>query len=545
MGFWSFGFAFAYGKDDVRGMVTSANSIQSDTLSFIGSSSFFLQGYDDSYAFWLFQFAFAATSATIVAGSLAERSQMAAYMCYSFLLTGFVYPVVVHSFWSVEGFLNFSNSKAVLGIGCLDFAGAGVVHITGGLTALIAVIILGPRKGRFIDERTGEVLVNPSRVRGHSMSLQVLGAFILWFGWYGFNIGSTFSISSERSGKVASLAGVCTTLGGASGCVTSLLFSTYKNEKRTGEMTFELVYALNGMLSGLVSITGACAYVEPWAAVVIGGIAGFVYCFTSSLLVKYHIDDAVDAVPVHLCNGIWGLLCIGIFAAPDRLEGVFGDTFPSDKAGLLYQWTSMGTSDGTLLAAEIIGVIFILGWVLLIMVPFFLLLSYVGWLRSDPLEEIVGLDISYHGRSAYNIDVWDATEDMTGTKGGLSLDEECAGGGGTTNYPSSDIVEYEYFDKEATNYDHDQYNSNDNNGNHEDIAVINQLHHRHYQHEETPVNDDIYNDEEEHNCYNSDDNHKQQQHQQIDEINIEIDDDYHQGPASGEKKGDILREIWN
>jgi hypothetical protein len=215
-----------------------------------------------------------------------------------------------------------------------------------------------------------------------------------------------------------------------------LLYSTYKNEKRTGETTFELVYALNGCLSGLVSITGGCAFVEPWAAVVIGGCAGFIYCFASAWLVRLHIDDAVDAIPVHLFNGIWGVVCVGLFANPDRLMDVYDGQYPYDKAGLFYQWSEAGNSDGTLLASQLIGVLFILGWVFIIMTPFFLLLSYIGWLRSDPLEEIVGLDISYHGRSAYNTEIWDATADMTGqaSEKGLYLDDDYAKGEHLVNH---------------------------------------------------------------------------------------------------------------
>eukprot|EP00815_Leptocylindrus_aporus_P000998 CAMPEP_0116063070 /NCGR_PEP_ID=MMETSP0322-20121206/8183_1 /TAXON_ID=163516 /ORGANISM="Leptocylindrus danicus var. apora, Strain B651" /LENGTH=539 /DNA_ID=CAMNT_0003548593 /DNA_START=48 /DNA_END=1667 /DNA_ORIENTATION=+ len=402
LGFWSFGFAFAYGGTN-EFTRDPQEEIEDGVTTFIGDGHFFLQGFEN-YSIWLFQFAFAATSATIVAGSLAERSQMRAYLCYSFMLTGFVYPVVVHTFWSVEGFLSPFNPNPFLGIGAMDFAGAGVVHMTGGMTALIAVMILGPRKGRFTDERTGEPIERPKRMKGHSMSLQVLGTFILWFGWYGFNVGSTYTISSAKSATIASLAGVCTTLAGSAGCVTALCFSTFKTEKITGETTFELVYALNGCLSGLVSITGACGLVEPWAAVVIGFVSGFIYFYSSELLVKFRLDDAVDAIPVHLFNGLWGMLCIGFFASPSRVEQVYG----VEVSGLFYY--DGASYDGSLLAVQFIGILFILGWVMVLMTPFFLILSYVGWLRADPLEEIVGLDISYHGRSAYNME-WGRYED--------------------------------------------------------------------------------------------------------------------------------------
>jgi len=459
LGFWSFGYAFAYGQYDFvyYNFNQDEEIIFIDKTTFIGNEYFFLRAYDN-YAVWLFQFAFAATSATIVAGTLAERSQMAAYLCYSFVLTGFVYPVVVHAFWSVEGFLNPFNQSSLFGTGVLDFAGAGVVHVTGGVTAIIAVSILGPRKGRFTDAYTGEDIPNPKRVKGHSVSLQVLGTFILWFGWYGFNMGSTFSISSSKAGAVASLAGVCTTLAGASGCVTSMLWSTYKNERITGETTFELIYALNGCLSGLVSITGICAYVESWAAVVIGAISGLIYCFSSDLLVKLKIDDAVDAIPVHLFNGLWGVVCIGLFASPDKLEIVYGSDhkLATDNYGLIYG------GGGMLLGSQLVGLLFIIGWVASIMLPFFLLLSYVGWLRSDPLEEIVGLDISYHGRSAYNMDMdycWDEAQnhlDAAKSKGELTHPTSCLTHhtpGYTSNeeiYDHEDVEDIEEVDIESS-----------------------------------------------------------------------------------------------
>lgn len=156
--FFSFGYAFAFGDG-------------SDPNGFIGTTNFFLMGVDD-YAFWMFQYAFSAASATIVAGTLAERCQMTAYLCYSLLLAGFVYPVIAHSVWSPHGFLSTQNANPLFGIGVVDFAGGGVVHMTGGTTALFATMILGPRRGRFHDEQ-GRKLEKPKKFPGHSIALQV------------------------------------------------------------------------------------------------------------------------------------------------------------------------------------------------------------------------------------------------------------------------------------------------------------------------------------------------------------------------------------
>ena len=170
--YFAVGYAFAFGGDRTR---------DTPETTFIGSENFFGMG-DIDLPFYFFQYTFAAASVTIVAGALAERCQMAAYLCYSFFLTGFVYPVIVHSVWSSAGFLSTANSDPLLSIGMVDFAGSGVVHMTGGTTALIATYLLGSRRGRFYDIRTGELLEVPKPFPGHSVSLQMLGSFILWFG---------------------------------------------------------------------------------------------------------------------------------------------------------------------------------------------------------------------------------------------------------------------------------------------------------------------------------------------------------------------------
>jgi len=167
--FFSVGFAFAFGGQNDRADIT-----------FIGATNFFSMGEVDQ-AFWFFEYAFSATAVTIVAGTLAERCQMVAYLCYSIFLTGFVYPIVAHSIWSNNGFLSAFSADPLWGIGCVDFAGSGVVHLTGGTTALIATYVLGARKGRFYDAR-GKALEKPKAFPGHSMALQLMGTMVLWFG---------------------------------------------------------------------------------------------------------------------------------------------------------------------------------------------------------------------------------------------------------------------------------------------------------------------------------------------------------------------------
>mmetsp|Transcript_129887 Transcript_129887/g.193350 ORF Transcript_129887/g.193350 Transcript_129887/m.193350 type:complete len:538 (+) Transcript_129887:123-1736(+) len=387
--FFVCGYAFAYGSHD--GPIPREEQNLERPSTFIGSDSFFLIGVDN-YAFWFYQFAFAAASTTIVAGTLAERSQMVSYFLYSILLAGFVFPVIAHSVWSIEGFLNADKANRLFGSGMVDFAGSGVVHVTGGLTALIASKILGPRKDRFHDD-LGNPLHTPNHIQKYSVSLQVLGTFMLWFGWYGFNVGSVKFIASESYASVAALAAMTTTLGGTSGAITALGTFAYWSQRRTGETKFDVSYALNGCLSGLVAITGGCAVIEPWAALLIGGAAGVIYVLASNLLIYARIDDAVDAIPVHFFNGIWGVIAVGLFASPSRMENVYQR---SDHVGWFYSW-GRGSSDATLLAANVVGLLFIAGFVTLIMFPFFFTLLYMGWFRADPLEEIVGLDVHYRG----------------------------------------------------------------------------------------------------------------------------------------------------
>jgi len=255
----------------------------------------------------------------------------------------------------------------------------------------------------------------------------MLGTFILWFGWYGFNAGSTLThspylntgniaalaavnttLSAEsggvaalftpylNTGNIAALAAVNTTLSAASGGVAALFTSLFIEERLTGEAKFDLKKLMNGCLGGLVSITAGCAIVEPWAAAVIGLMGGWVYLLSSALLISYRIDDAVDAIPVHLACGMWGTLAVGLLASPARVQNTYRS---SNHVGWFYS-LGRGSFDAHLLAAQICCILFVIAWVFILMLPFFSWLNYMGWFRSDSLEELVGLDISYHGVQA-------------------------------------------------------------------------------------------------------------------------------------------------
>ena len=387
IGFWSVGFAFAFG------------GASPDIKSFIGYEGFFLANVMSGTELisWFFQFAMASTAATIVAGTVAERCKMEAYLCYSLFLTGFVYPVIVHSIWSTSGFLSAFNDNPPFGCGMHDFAGSGVIHLTGGVTALIAAKILGPRIGRFYD-RDGLEIEDPEPFPPHSVALQVLGTFILWVGWYGFNPGSVLTISSVNSGDVAALAAVNTTIAAASGCLSALFIDMFLYRRETGETAYDITMVMNGTLCGLVAITAGCATVAPWGAMVIGIVAGWVYYMWSKLLIKLKIDDAVDAIPVHLGGGSWGCIAVGLLSEPTRTAKAYGD---HGHYGWFYMW-GMGSGDGSLLAAQICGILWVVAWVCAIMTPFFYILKMLDLFRVDSLEEEVGCDLSHHKGFAYD-----------------------------------------------------------------------------------------------------------------------------------------------
>jgi Ammonium Transporter Family len=203
---------------------------------------------------------------------------------------------------------------------------------------------------------------------------------------------------AER-GLVAANAATATTLSAAAGGISALFTNLVIEERRTGEYTFVMLMAINGCLSGLVAITSGCSVVEPWAALVTGVVAGWIYMTSSYLLERCRIDDAVNAIPVHMCNGAWGLIATGLFASPRRLDLTYGS---SDHIGLFYSFARDSRPDGVLLACQLVALVLIFGWTFCTMVPFFFWLNYRGWLRSDSYEELIGLDISYHGGALRN-----------------------------------------------------------------------------------------------------------------------------------------------
>jgi Amt family ammonium transporter len=313
---------------------------------------------------WFFQMVFAATAATIVAGAVAERMKITAYLAYSFIIGAIIYPIYGKWVWG-GGWL---GTLTIMGTeGVRDFAGSGVVHMVGGLAALIGAAMVGPRIGRFNADGTS----NP--IKGHSLPFVVIGTFILFFGWFGFNPGSTLAATELRISVIA----VNTFLAGVAGAIVALYWTFAK----TGKM--DIIMACNGALVGLVGITAPCAYVAPWAAVVIGGVAVVFMMGMAALLERMKVDDAVGAVPVHFAGGIWGLLAVGIFA-----DGTYG------VSGLI---------DGNVgqLLLQLVDIAACIAWVApTAFLTFWIIKKTIG-LRASRKEELEGLDVPEHGIEAY------------------------------------------------------------------------------------------------------------------------------------------------
>ena len=336
--YWAFGFALAYGGTTLGG--------------FLAYGNFFLEGDSITY---FFQVVFAATAATIVSGAVAERTKFSAYLLFQPFICGVIYPIVTHWVWSGQGWLG--------DLGFIDFAGSGVVHMVGGFAALAGVQIVGPRIGKYDDDG------NPQVIPGSSMVAGALGVFILWFGWYGFNVGSALAAVDVNLAAIA----VTTTLSAASGSITAMYTSMISGKPNVG-MT------LNGALAGLVGITAGCANVNNLGAVLIGLVSGVLVVYSINFLEKRGFDDAVGAISVHGICGIWGVLAVAIFDTADGL--VYGG----------------GT---TLFGPQLIGILTIGAWAYGTSFLVFKVIDSTVGLRVTAEEEIAGLDASEHGTSAY------------------------------------------------------------------------------------------------------------------------------------------------
>ena len=343
--FWLVGFSMMYGADH----------------GLLGWSGFCFIGEDSNVpaeATFIFQTVFCATTATIVSGSMAERTKFSMYLIYSVLISLFIYPIEGHWSWG-GGWLSE--------MGFHDFAGSTVVHLCGGALALAGAIVLGPRIGKY--GKDGKSRAIP----GHNLTLAALGVFILWLGWFGFNPGSTVAIAGEADAISASHVFVTTNMAAAVGGIAALVYTWLVDGKPSLSMV------CNGVLAGLVGITAGCDCVDIWAAALIGLIVSVVMCWSVSFIDKVcHIDDPVGAVSVHGVGGLLGTILTGVFCNPE-LDGV--------EASLGVQ---------TLGALTVAAYAFAVGFAI------FYIIKHTHGLRVEKRIEEEGLDIYEHGETAYN-----------------------------------------------------------------------------------------------------------------------------------------------
>ncbi|HYG60530.1 MAG TPA: ammonium transporter [Symbiobacteriaceae bacterium] len=347
LAFWLLGFALMFGPDLAGVVGISGWASNPEAYSHLGLAIPF-------FAFWWFQCTFAGTTATIVSGAMAERTKFSAYLLFSLLITVLIYPVAGHWVWG-GGWL--------ARLGFLDFAGSTVVHSVGAWASLAGLLVLGPRVGRF--DKTGR----PRKVRGHNLVLSALGVFILWFGWFGFNPGSTLAATDLNIARIA----VTTNLGAAAGAVASLFFAWFRTR------TWDVEMAMNGALGGLVSITAGTAFVSPLAAIAIGAVAGLLIGPVGALLERFRIDDAVGAIPVHGAAGLWGTIAVGIF---------------HESQGLLF---GGGVSQ---LMIQVVGATAVFAFSFAGCYAIFRVLQATVGIRVRKDEELLGLDAK-HGVQAY------------------------------------------------------------------------------------------------------------------------------------------------
>jgi ammonium transporter, Amt family len=374
IGFWLLGWGIMFGKgNDYVGteglwMVSGTDNSPATGDAYQGDYTGLSWPGIPLWAKFFFQLVFAGTAATIVSGAVAERIKYHSFIIFSFIMAIAIYPIVGHWIWG-GGWLQTG--------GFVDFAGSTQVHSIGGWAALMGILILGPRKGKY--GKDGKVNAIP----GHNLALATIGCFVLWFGWFGFNPGSTMAADP---GAIAEIA-VTTNLAGSAAALTATITAWLLLGKPDLGMT------LNGCLAGLVAITAPCAFVSAGTSVLIGAIAGVIVVFGVLFFDKIKIDDPVGATSVHLLNGVFGTICVGLFSTPDRLARAGNNAF---KAGL---FEGGGTDQ---LIMQLKGVAATAGYVLVVSGIAWVLLKVVVGIRVSEEEEHVGLDHGEHGNECYH-----------------------------------------------------------------------------------------------------------------------------------------------
>ncbi len=425
IGYWICGFAFQFGAvNHAYPEVATAGAIAGpwafspltlgswgdslgsgirlgEQFGVLGTSGFFLQGIGlgvaGIFAFFLFQMVFMDTAATIPTGSASERIKFIGFVIMGFWVSMIVYPIVGNWVWGGGWLANLGRSLG-LGNGSVDFAGSGVVHMTGGAVGLAVAMVLGPRIGRFNKDGSANT------IPGHNIPMGVLGAIILFFGWFGFNPGSAIGLVIpavvDASGNVTtaassipinltSVAAVNTLLAGAAGGVGAMTYMWLFGPSKKPSPAM----SVNGLLAGLVAITAPCAFVSSIGAVVIGLVAGVLVCLASFALERAKIDDPVGAVPVHFVNGIWGVLAVGIFAV--------GNPDTAGWNGISPAVTGIVGGNFVQIVPQLFEVLAIATFAFGLSYAFFSVLKRAGILRSRAEDELNGLDLPEMGEQGY------------------------------------------------------------------------------------------------------------------------------------------------
>ena len=366
--FVALGFSLMMAEDYAFGFIGIPN------LNIFSDFGGFIEGNASSFVFNL---VFCATAATIVSGSMAERTKFVSYCIYSAVISLFVYPVEAGWVWNSQGWL--------AQLGFHDFAGSAAIHSVGGITALIGAIMVGPRLGKYVKSKEGAVK-KVNAIPGHSITLGALGCFILWFGWYGFNGAAAWDGTSLASIFLT------TTIAPAVATCTTMIYTWVKNGKPDVSM------CLNASLAGLLGITAGCDALDALGAIVVGVVSGILVVVVVEFLdLKLHIDDPVGAVGVHMANGIWGTLAVGLLANPAA---------PAGLEGLFY------TGNARLLGVQALGIVAVLVWTGILMTIVFAVIKKTVGLRVSPEEEVKGLDSTEHGLPSAYADFAPAVESL-------------------------------------------------------------------------------------------------------------------------------------
>lgn len=348
-----------------------------DVLGFIGKPGFdiFTSYKDFDWSNFVFNLVFCATTATIVSGAMAERTKFISYCVYSGVISALIYPIEAHWIWG-GGWLSQ--------LGFHDFAGSCAIHMVGGISALVGAAILGPRIGKFTKDKNGKI-TKVNAIPGHNITIGALGVFILWLGWYGFNGAAAKSV--EQLGSIF----VTTTIAPALATVVCMIFTWLKYGKPDVSM------CLNASLAGLVAITAGCDVTDALGAIIIGSVAGLLVCFGVWFLDHVlRVDDPVGAVAVHMMNGIWGTIAVGLFATNSAPGYSIADSNGNELVGLFYG------GGFKLLGLQLAGFVSVAAWTVVTITIVFLVIKATLGLRVSEEEEIVGLDPTEHGLpSAY------------------------------------------------------------------------------------------------------------------------------------------------